>query len=358
MYSIIGLLFVGLSSIGNRQSGRAIGNSIVGCLFAFAIVATSFIDDSTVVWEEAAVTTQYLLVVGTICGWIVVLCHLHQIVGPLLKNKSFAQRIPFLQYLLTPGGDVAEARLKQAASHKVQDMIVNALDITRTNEGQDNVMDTYFGQALLAFSKLGKRLEPAGGLLWTWRRCISAELFKKEGIWFTTRLLANNFMQFVLCVFLLWSGIELVKHAEVHWRKEVVQADAVQGVGAILNAITSQLILAGQESPEFFGLGNNTSNNYSAVVSDFMAQQYLGSDFNCSLVDQSLLDSTSLLLDNYGCGDMNVSALSDQDLLAKKVQALQASGFDYDAMNKATTHLLQNAAENSVQALYPDDISM
>jgi UDP-N-acetylmuramyl pentapeptide phosphotransferase/UDP-N-acetylglucosamine-1-phosphate transferase len=99
MYSITGLLFVGLSSIGNRQSSRAIENSIVGCLFAFGIVATGFIDDITVVREEAAVATQYLLVVGTICGWIVVLCHLNQIVGSLLKNISFAQRIPFLQYL-------------------------------------------------------------------------------------------------------------------------------------------------------------------------------------------------------------------------------------------------------------------
>ena len=362
--SVLGLTWVGLSGIGNRSSDRVVGNSLVGLTFSIIFNVGLFSD------ANGQKENIYLISMGSISGIIVVICHLNQIIGWTLKRIPILKRNAFLNYLLTPGGDIAEARLKVSASHKVHRMLENALDIVKNCKRKDSVMDSYFGQALLEFSKQGKRFEPTGGIIWTWRRCLNCEIFEKEGIWFTTRLLANNFTQLVISGFFIFLGMKLIREAEQNWSKEDFQSNAILGVNVFVNNFTDQLINGAQSSETFV---NEGAANFSSVVSDILVQQYLGTDYNCSLVPSAIMTATdngtlscnehggvaciSNLFENY-CGDFNTSMISEKEMAQYKMAALNDYGHSTDIFKNITKQLLLKGTETSIQSFYPNELRM
>jgi len=351
--------------IGNRDGDRNIGDSLVGLTFSMMFLI--IINYVVIVNLDAEKKEDiYLLSMGNFCGFFVVLSHLNQIIGSTLRKYNLSTRNSFMQYLLTPGGNMAEAGLKQSASYKVNNMITNALEIVKNGQGNDNVMDTYFGRALLSYSKQGKQFESSGGIFWTWKKCFNGDLFQKEGIWFTTRLLANNFTQLVLAFYILWFGITMIRHAEQSWGKENFQSSDIPYVDALL----SKFLTVPQQSETFI---NEGAANFSAVVSDFIVQKILGPDYDCSLVPSIINTATKngtlsctedgglacapQLLYNY-CEVFNSSNFTAQELAQSKADALKEYGFDVDIFKNVTLQLLQKGAETSVHSLYPDEPRM
>ena len=61
-------------------------------------------------------------------------------------------------------------------------------------------------QTMLNFVLRGKQTEVAGGLLWTWKRLWSGNLFDTEGIWFPTRLLVYQAGQVAAGIAIVFIG--------------------------------------------------------------------------------------------------------------------------------------------------------
>ena len=115
------------------------------------------------------------------------------------------QEHPLLAQIFTPRTFVAESALKRAASHKMNKLVANALEIQKVNE-KESFVDTHYGQALLAYAKLGEKYERIGGFKWAWQQIFSGDLFRKEGIWLSARLLAGNTSMIIVAIWVLVSG--------------------------------------------------------------------------------------------------------------------------------------------------------
>ena len=68
----------------------------------------------------------------------------------------------------------------------------------------NGVGETKYGKALLAYAKKTNQTEEGGLLHFTqaWKQILNGRLFKDEGIWFTTHLLAGNAAQCTICLLL------------------------------------------------------------------------------------------------------------------------------------------------------------
>lgn len=150
-----------------------------------------------------------------------------------------------------------EAKLKRAAGFKVNRLVRNALDIHNTVEENDvgssdvansstaSVSGSGYGKALLNFAKLSDKTVMDGGLCWAWRNIWNGQLYEKEGgcfvslyqmeqckplpidmhhvcclnnvpipgIWLSTRIIAGNFGQIVICLVSLSKTIAFCQHS-------------------------------------------------------------------------------------------------------------------------------------------------
>lgn len=66
-----------------------------------------------------------------------------------------------------------------------------------------SLFKTYFGHGVSAISRFSVSKETAGGVFWLWRRVYDKSIFEMEGIWYSTRLVASNFAQLLVCLFIL-----------------------------------------------------------------------------------------------------------------------------------------------------------
>jgi hypothetical protein len=112
----------------------------------------------------------------------------------------------WLQNAFVPEALRSESRNKQAAAHKIDTMVKNALKVHREKK-QETVVPTHFGQALLNFAEQPLKYKHTGGFFWTWRMIFSKNLVCRYGISFSGRLLSLNMTQFISTVFVLIGGI-------------------------------------------------------------------------------------------------------------------------------------------------------
>lgn len=119
---VYGLGFIGLSSIGNYVGCRRWWVPLIGALCASSAVWTPF--------QEFGSTT-YLGVATLLLGVGVVIFHVSHSLS-MLVPKHWKENNPRLKRHLTTGTVMSEVHVKQAAAHKVNEMIKNALDIAES----------------------------------------------------------------------------------------------------------------------------------------------------------------------------------------------------------------------------------
>lgn len=66
---------------------------------------------------------------------------------------------------------------------------------------------------MLNFALRGKQLEAAGGIMWTWRRLWSGNLFDTEGIWLPTRLLVFQAAQIAAGIVIIFVAFTITEWA-------------------------------------------------------------------------------------------------------------------------------------------------
>ena len=201
---LYGLGLIGLGSLGNaieRQGRCALILPWIGIAFILIITITNYFDEK----RDDADAEDYLLYdVTFVLGFAAVAVKVFDFVA-LCIPRLVLQARPLLAQIFTPRTFVAECSLKRAASVKMNQLVSNALSIQKVNE-KESVVDTHYGQALLAFAKLGEQYEHIGGFKWTWQQIFSGDLFRKEGVWLSARLLAGNTSMIIVAIWVLISG--------------------------------------------------------------------------------------------------------------------------------------------------------
>lgn len=107
--------------------------------------------------------------------------------------------------------DRGTARVKQAATRKVNQMLKNAnllhepIDVSvdrATLAVPSSLKNVHEEPTFQNFVLYGENKVPAGSFGWTWQRIISGRLFDTEGIWLPTRILVFQAGQAIFGLFL------------------------------------------------------------------------------------------------------------------------------------------------------------
>jgi len=344
--SIFGTLLVGLGSIGNY----------VGCQQAWKPLMGATVVSLTVILpytEQIDSGDRYLATVSVILGFITAFYHMSH-VATLMMPDSFVDSHPRLRKWMTTSSIMAEMQIKRAAAHKLSVMTKNALEIVQIND-RENVMNTHFGQALHAYAKHGKKFESVGGFSWCWKRYMSGEVFIKEGVWLSSRLIAANMAQYIVSFYTLLAGLTLTHTVIEDYDTESVKQTLRDMVDYMMDrAVDEETVVA-------------LSASVSTLVADFLATTTNSEDQNCtdsasnatSVVDALCQSVTGTGL--YQCdegADVNYlcKLIEAPDLNAlKKMALLNASGFDVEYLLGAVRVTLQQGADESVDSLYPSE---
>jgi hypothetical protein len=210
LFTMVVMSIAGLICIG----GTGVGN-FVECtnpLYPFFATVASFLFMFLPAWflghyedpQTDDIPLLFLELITFLHGvCVVLLCFWHFI--SLSIPKAY-QLWSWLQNALVPEVIRSEQRNKQAAAHKLDTMVKNALEVHREKK-QESVVATHFGQALLNFAEQPPKYAETGGFFWTWRMIFSRDLFRREGINFSGRLLSINFTQLSVTAFVLIGGI-------------------------------------------------------------------------------------------------------------------------------------------------------
>lgn len=246
----------------------------------------------------------------------------------------------------------AERAVKLASARKLSNLTKNALEIVQ-KKSKDSMLNHY-GQALKSYETEGKKFKTVGGFLWVWRRHFNRRdpAFSREGIWIPSRMIASNIIQYVVAAYILIAGLFLTEHVA----NEYDQEWAKQQVDMLLESV-----LRSETEDE---IANAVVTNVTSVVSQYLSASHAsGTDFGCG--DFSTTTSTQEFLDKYCEGDsLQCDTTADVNYLCPLLNAddldatsqaalLNASGFDEGLVRQVAYEAAQEAAENSVDSLYP-----
>jgi hypothetical protein len=230
-------------------------------------------------------------------------------------------------------------------------MTKHALELAQDKD-KEAVMETHFGQSLLAFSKAGDKFEEAGGFIWTWKRIFSGEAFREEGLWLSARLLASNMAQFLVTIFVLIAGIQLCKRVGEQYDIEAAKRQAGEYLDLLFNRSVPPELVEGLAA------------NYSLLLADYLgnigyneicaARNFTDiSQAGCELVG-SYFQCDPDTNNDYICTLLDYANESNTvGLLA--LGLLNGSGFDADYLVEVSQDALVAAAEASVDSIYPSE---
>ena len=193
-----GIVIMGLGSIGNR-AGRvhpiAILLSMIPTIYFFAKPFTSIGTGPSDL--KGSPHRQFALGTSMFVALILIVVRLKQLVSPCLR-KAWLPKVFSKPYLSS------EAERKEAASHKTTRMLVNAAQIAREVDVGAETSDSSLSiKSLIHFYEKKEQYEVVGGYFWSFRSLRSREIYRKEGILFSGRLLAANIMQFAIIIYII-----------------------------------------------------------------------------------------------------------------------------------------------------------
>jgi len=330
---LYGLGLIGLGSLGNaieRQGRCALILPWIGIAFILIMTITNYVDEKR---DDADVEDYLLYDVTFVLGFAAVAVKVFDFVA-LCIPRLVLQARPLLAKIFTPTTFVSEMHLKRAASVKMNQLVANAISIQTVNE-KESVVDTHYGQALLAFAKLGEQYERVGGYKWTWQQIFSGDLFRKEGVWLSARLLAGNTSMIIVAIWVLISGITLTQRIVYEYDNTdnaAVQDTIDIAIQSIFPEVTidNETIMA-------------TVNNSSSIFSSFLQDSY-----NCS----ALLSSSSTGLNGTAEAYEFCFALENG---ANASAALHYAGLDMKSLETIAYESMYAAAQQAASDFYPSE---
>ena len=383
------MFFVSLPNIGNFVECNSIIYPLIG--FLFTSLTLFLILYVRVIVPEVTGGFIYIDIVTAFFGICALYCHLQHILKYVVP-ENVRKNNPTFEALITPGSLKNDSNIKMASSYKINKMIKNALDLSRNHNTPDNVMDTYYGNALLAFSKLGEKTETTGGFFWVLRNIRNRSLFRNEGITLSVKTLSDNLTLYAISIFLLWTSFLFTKNTYDQMQKEEMKSALEMKVDSFLDVV-EQFFLK-----EMFGTDNSiiAPSALVSILSIFIMEQVKSSNIDCSQFS-SFSDSANIFEDvsnfssispnlsdvaktdqmNFCDGDLNCSLFdpeflctltnltsfsenfSDPDALqSQQLSMLESLGFDSDSLRLQMQTIVRNAFEIGFDTLYPKQLYM
>lgn len=109
-----------------------------------------------------------------------------------------------------------ESYAKRSALYKIKQMQENARNVIG-HVDSDSVIKAYYGKALSNFTKMKDESVTCGGILWTWKKYMSREIFYFDGVWISARILTSFVGQMILSTIILGFGITITLYVHNNW---------------------------------------------------------------------------------------------------------------------------------------------
>lgn len=158
--------------------------------------------------QPVRMSRSFLVYTTAILGTCAALLSLWHFVAMLIPKKANQIR-EWLKGVLVPQAVRSQARIKEAAAYKIDNLVANSLKIHSIKK-QESVVPTHFGQALLNFAEVMPEYERVGGYFWTLKKIWDGTLSRREGVLFSGRIVSTNFLQLIVAVLILLVGIILI----------------------------------------------------------------------------------------------------------------------------------------------------
>lgn len=303
-------------------------------VFCFLIVAVPYIGR-----EGDEVRGKYYLDnVSLILGLLACALHLCNFLV-LTINVETIRGSRFLRWILRGSLLEAERDAKRGGAHKMGLLVQNAFAIVtgggenKPSEDLDrrSVLRSHFGRGLERFANSGETLEKTGGFQWTWERIWDRRMSREYGLHYSSRLISSNIAQCIVSLYIIIAGINLTRNVLENFDED----DAKE----VISATTRQMLDRAVDDDLLKGL----LLNMTSIFSVFLASQSTPEGiFNCS--DVSLNTHMCKLVD---------SVVAKSASFEEQLDLYASAGLDVDSMHYEIGLALGEAAEASVDSLYP-----
>lgn len=251
---------------------------------------------------------------------------------------------------IIPDGIRTEELLQKASQQKLNRMVENAQTLHQA-EISNAAIVSHTGQALLNYAKYGNAAsETVGGIGWSWSRIFSLEIFGREGMWFSNRLISVNVAQFLLSGFIVAMGLA----------GTILVTENYEPPDTAFNAVLDQLFNVQVDVDRLA----EVTQTVSSAVSNFIVDETPVQSFDCpSLsepVDCSGFDSLGDCVDARGTSWLctvvdytmengpNASSASQEGLL-------RGAGLNLPMINRTSADALLQSGQDAIQTLYPTE---
>lgn len=360
---IQGLLSALLGSVGNSAECHSALKPIFGGCYIAGFVIVRYVANP---WNDSGdvVLTNASLAAGIITAsmhfqhaYLLLSSHggtLHRI-GRLIPRGGPSS--PFQSFKTWIGASnnavFAEVKIKKSAACKLVTMTQNALDVALVKD-KEAIITSHYGQALQAYSKMGRTYVEAGGFTWAWRRMLGRKSFADAGIWLPVRFVAGNVAQYIVAIYTLFAGISLTKYVSENYDADEASEKVNSYLGLVIQTIVDD---EGVQA---------LSNQITSLIGSYMVSQSAYANYNCD----SFAAGAGEVIEAH-CGDISnwssplcmrnttdflCALVSSQSLSVQQQSSLlQASGFNKTFLEDAVRSSLHKAIDGTVRSLYPTD---
>ena len=245
----------------------------------------------------------------------------------------------------------AESWNKQAACHKADRMLKNAIHIAESESQTENIFQTNIGRSMYRYVSEyeTESKELVGGFGWTWRRIQSGEMFAKEGVWYSGRLLSSNFVQLLLVLFVLVGGITLTDEMNQ-------QFDDFPAVQDSLDSLFNSLTAEGAS----VGLTSAINRQFTTFLSNDAMMGGVCPTVNSTPHCNDVLDLANCILNNGTdpfCTLVGYNRTTAPEVWNFNTQnrLLALSGLNVDTIVGLSFTSLEEFLDDSIATLYPEE---
>mmetsp|Transcript_11078 Transcript_11078/g.24435 ORF Transcript_11078/g.24435 Transcript_11078/m.24435 type:complete len:250 (-) Transcript_11078:85-834(-) len=232
-----------------------------------------------------------------------------------LKIETFDPK-KFTHRILLQDTQVAESHVKQAAAYKMNLMMKNAIDISRPRPPEEedarNILRTHFGRAIWRFESAGENeKKDCGGFLWTWRRMLSGELMRQDGIWLPARVVSGFICLVLIAGFILFFGLQQIYSDPNFIEKTLIElnSEIFKGYFVLLPPENTEMVCAALQTQVF-------AEEVTQVVDKEIYANVLNNI--CIQNNITLEDMNSLATNSTATIDENIEAMISKAMIEMK----------------------------------------
>ena len=359
-FSAAGIISIGLGSLGNYFGHSQKKLPVIGALYVLAFGFFSTRDYREIVNSRSYY--QYMAVMSKLLACLTAyfhFCNYMTIVYPNLEffQSAWGHRLGFAPLR-------REMHVKAAGAHKANQLVSNAMVLMMGNSS--SVFRTYFGHGLSAFTVNGLSKVREGGFFWLWRRIYDSSIFEKEGIWYSTRLVASNCTQLAISFFILLLGTDLILRVQQNFGAEQFNLQAHWLLGDIIDSTiditdtksasnnltnvfgSSLATIIGQSSSITADCQELATFTGSPTLIDSLCTKDAFGNYECSGTINSE-QALCILIENPDLADLHPDTVN---------QLMESTGFNSTIMQSAVQSQLEFFIEEAVQSLYPEKMYM